>query len=251
MPSSRRPGRDGVTVLIPAHNEAETIRAIAEGALSHVGHVLVVSDGSTDGTVKALEGLPVEVVEHREKAGKGRRLAEGIASATANGAVAVLTLDADGQHDPADIPAFLAATQEAPDALVLGERRHNRGEMPWYRAWSIAFGDVFIGLGAGRRIRDAQCGMRVYPASLWQRITVPPEERDHFVFETAVLLRAGEAGVEVRRVPIAARYKGVVRRPSHFRPVIDTLRIVAVVARHLAHLAARPIMRLIGLRALR
>ena len=101
------------TVLIPAHNEEETIRAVFEGTLEHVDRVLVISDGSTDGTVAALAGLPVEIVDHTENRGKGYRLAEGLDHAIANGAEAVLTLDADDQHDPDDIPAFIAAATEA------------------------------------------------------------------------------------------------------------------------------------------
>ena len=118
--------------------------------------------------------------------------------------------------------------------------------MPWHRAYSVAFGDVFISLGAQRPLRDAQCGMRLYPASLWDRITVPPAERRHFVYETAVLMRAGAAGVDFRHIPIAARYKGVVLRPSHYRPVVDTLRIVAVVTRHLLGRGVRRGAQLIG-----
>ena len=118
---------DACTVLIPAHNEEKTIRAIVEGALAHVDHVLVVNDGSTDGTVAALEGLPVEIVDHDDNRGKGRRLAEGLDHAIALGAEAVLTLDADGQHDPEDIPAFIAAARKAPGSLVIGDRFEDRG----------------------------------------------------------------------------------------------------------------------------
>ena len=82
------PRAAGITVLIPAHNEAQTIRAIAEGVLAHVPDVLVISDGSTDTTVEELSGLPVEIVAHDDNAGKGQRLAEGIARATAAGAPA-------------------------------------------------------------------------------------------------------------------------------------------------------------------
>ena len=116
--------------------------------------------------------------------------------------------------------------------MIIGERSENREEMPTYRAMSIAFGDFFISIAAGCRVRDAQCGMRIYPASLWRQIDVPDHETGHFVFETAVLLHAGQAGVPFRRVPIAARYAGVVQRPSHYRPVRDTVRIVGVVTRH-------------------
>jgi glycosyltransferase involved in cell wall biosynthesis len=248
--------RDGAgdprcTVLIPAYNEAGTIRAVAEGALAHVARVLVISDGSTDGTVARLAGLPVEVLEHAENRGKGFRLAEGLEHAFSAGADCVLTLDADGQHDPDAIPAFLAAARRAPRALVIGDRLGDSRPMPRTRAASIRFGDFFISWAAGRRVRDCQCGMRLYPAELWSRIRVPARDRSHFVFETAVLLRAAAAGCEIVRVPVAARYAGFVCRPSRFRPVLDTLRIACSVARFIVGGRARPRGLLIALGLLR
>jgi len=239
------------TVLIPAHNEEETIRAVVEGALAHVGSVLVINDGSTDGTVAALAGLPVQIVDHAENRGKGYRLAEGLDHAIANGAEAVLTLDADDQHDPDDIPAFIAAARAAPGCLVMGNRFGDRESMPAGRAVPIRFGDFFISWASGRRIRDGQCGMRLYPANLWRQTAVPGNERTHFVFETAILLRAAEAGFSFIEVPIKARYQGFVRRPSHFRPVIDTLRIVRTIAKFLITRSLKPRGLLIALGVLR
>jgi len=239
------------TVLIPAHNEEKTIRAVVEGALAHVDRVLVVNDGSTDGTVAALAGLPVEIVDHAENRGKGLRLAEGLDQAIAQGAEAVLTLDADGQHDPDDIPAFIAAAKAAPGCLVMGDRLGDRASMPEGRAFSIRFGDFFISWASECRIRDGQCGMRLYPEALWRHTRVPETERAHFVFETAILLRAAEAGVGFVRVPIKARYQGFVLRPSHFRPVLDTLRIVRTISSFLITRGLKPRGLLIALGALR
>ena len=239
------------TVLIPAYNEAGTIREVVEAVLAHVDRVLVVSDGSTDGTVARLTGLPVEVIEHAENRGKGLRLAEGLERAFRDGADCVLTLDADGQHDPADIPAFLAAARRNPEFLIVGWRLRDRGAMPPRRAASIGFGDFFISWAMGRRLRDCQCGMRLYPAELWARMRIPARERRHFVFETAVLLRAAEAGGDIARVPIAARYAGFVQRPSRFRPIIDTLRIARQVAGFIIGGGAPPKGLLIALGLLR
>ena len=239
------------TVLIPAYNEAGTIRGIVEAVLAHVDRVFVISDGSTDGTVEQLAGLPVEVLEHAENRGKGFRLAEGLDRAFREGADCVLTLDADGQHDPADIPAFLAAARRSSQALVVGDRLGDRRSMPAGRAASIGFGDFFISWATGQRLQDCQCGMRLYPAELWARVRVPARERSHFVFETAVLLRAAEAGCEIARVPIAARYAGYVHRPSRFRPIMDTLRIARSVARFMLGGGARSRGLLIALGVLR
>jgi glycosyltransferase involved in cell wall biosynthesis len=243
------------TVLIPAYNEAATIRGVVLGALAHAERVLVVSDGSTDDTVAQLAGLPVEVLVHAENRGKGVRLAEGLAHAFARGADCVLTLDADGQHDPAAIPAFLDAARGAPGALVIGDRSGEGsgdwGAMPPGRARSIAFGDFFISWAAGRRIRDCQCGMRLYPAALWSLIHMPARDCRHFVFETSILMRAAAAGCALERVPIAARYAGYEHRPSRFRPVMDALRITGSVARFILRGGARPKGLLIALGMLR
>jgi len=250
MQAANRCGH-GCTVLIPAHNEGKTIRGIAEGALAHADHVLVINDGSTDGTVAELDGLPVEIVDHAENRGKGWRLAEGLDHAIAQGAEAVLTLDSDGQHDPEDIPAFIAAARRAPHCLVMGDRSGDRASMPMGRASAIGFGDFFISWATERRLRDGQCGMRLYPAALWRQTPVPEAERSHFVFETAILLRAAEAGFDFARVPIKARYQGFVLRPSHFRPVFDTLRIVRAVTGFLVTRGFKPRGLLIALGALR
>ncbi len=218
-------------VLIPAHNEAGTIRQVVEGALRYVEHVVVVNDGSTDDTVAALAGLPVEIVNHSENRGKGQRLSEGLSQAMANGFDGVVTLDADMQHDPGDIPAFLAAAEEAPDALIMGDRFSDNESMPWYRAFGIRFGDFFVGWAIDRPLRDAQCGMRLYPTELWRKTAMPDELRAHFVFETMVLLHAAEAGFDFVRVPIAARYSGFVSRPSHYRPYADTWSIVSAITK--------------------
>ncbi len=239
------------TVLIPAYNEAGTIREIVEGALAHVDRVLVISDGSTDDTVARLQGLPVEVLAHAENRGKGARLAEGLEHAFRQGADCVLTLDADGQHNPTQIPAFLDAARRLPGSLILGDRMGTPGPMPRARAASIGFGDFFISWAAGHRLRDCQCGMRLYPAELWSRIRVPARECRHFVFETAVLMHAAEAGFDLARVPIEARYAGYQHRPSRFRPVLDTVRITGAVARFILRGAARPRGLLIALGVVR
>jgi glycosyltransferase involved in cell wall biosynthesis len=239
------------TVLIPAHNEEKTIRAVVEGALAHVDRILVISDGSTDGTVAALEGLPVEIVDCAENRGKGHRLAQGFEHAISQGATSVLTLDADGQHDPDDIPAFLEAARIAPGCLVIGDRFEDRASIPESRALPIRFGDFFISWASERKIRDGQCGMRLYPVELWRRTRLPETEQSHFVLETAILLRAAEAGFDFVRVPVRARYQGYVMRPSHFRPVVDTLRIVRTIIRFLIMRGLKPRGLLIALGALR
>lgn len=229
-----------VAVLIPAHNEARTIRGVVSAALAHAGWVIVIDDGSTDGTLEALDGLPVEMLRRQENAGKGPRLEEGIAHAVSRGAESILTLDADGQHDPEDIPAFLEAARQDPNALILGDRMTDRGDMPAHRAFSIAIGDFVISWAIARRIRDCQCGMRVYPARTHYEIQLSDADKQKFAFETAILLYLAEIGVPFRRVAIEARYAGYQIRPSHFRPGMDTLLIARAITVFLARRFFRP-----------
>lgn len=229
----------GLWALIPAHNEAATIRAVVDGVAPHVTEVVVIDDGSDDATAETLAGSPVRLIRHSINAGKGPRLCEGLDLAFAEGAEAVITLDADGQHDPADIPAFASAMADAPGALILGDRSADMMNMPASRARGIRFGNFFISWACAARVTDAQCGMRLYPRALWEVVALPERDRAGFVFETAILMVAADRGIPFRVVPVAARY-GTTERPSHFRPVRDFARITSCVTRFLIKHRLRP-----------
>lgn len=226
--------------VIPAYNEARTVRQIADAVRLFVDGVIVIDDGSTDGTSDMLADLDIKVVRHTVNVGKGCRLVEGLNLAFREGATRVITLDADGQHNPADIPAFLARSAENPTAIILGDRSAQMERIPLMRATAIRFGNFFISWACVVRIGDAQCGMRVYPADMWKKVCIPPGEIDRFLFETAVLLYSAEAGIPFAFVPIDARYAGFVQRPSHFEPVHDFLDLGRLVIRFLFSRRLRP-----------
>lgn len=226
--------------LIPAHNEAPTVRSVVDGALPFVDAVMVIDDGSTDGTAAVLQGSGARIIRHEDNIGKGDRLVQGLDLAFAEGATRVVTLDADTQHDPGDIPALLQASDAHPEALILADRSADMANMPAHRARSIRFGNFFVGWACARKVTDAQCGMRVYPVSMWRKTSVAPRDVPGFRFETAALLHSAEAGVPFVTVPIKARYEGFVQRPSHFRPVKDILRLVGLIAGFLVSRGFRP-----------
>ncbi|MEM7120255.1 MAG: glycosyltransferase family 2 protein [Pseudomonadota bacterium] len=219
--------------VIPAHNEAPTIRDIVVATRRLVDAVIVIDDGSGDGTSDALSDLDTHIIRHDRNEGKGRCLVEGLDAAFAKGADQVVTLDADGQHDPMDIPAFLARARAFPDAIVLGDRSDDFRNMPATRVLGNGLGSFFVGWACARKLRDAQCGMRLYPRQAWRAVDVPPRDVSGFLFETAVLLHAAEADIAFATLSIAARYDGYVHRPSHFRPVGDLLKIAGMVTRFL------------------
>lgn len=236
--------------LIPAHNEILTVRKIVDQAVPHVDRLIVIDDGSTDGTSEALEGSGAEVISHSTNRGKGTRLVEGLNRAFDLGASIVVVLDADQQHDPADIPRFLEQSRNAPNSLILGDRSADMTHMPPHRRRAIKFGNFFIGWACGRRVMDAQCGMRAYPASLWRKIRIPERETVGFRFETAVLMYSAEANIAFEYVPIKARYEGYVLRPSHFDPLRDFLRLFGLVTLFLARRGFHPLGLLRALRTM-
>jgi glycosyltransferase involved in cell wall biosynthesis len=222
----------GCVAVIPAFDEAATIRDVAERTLRQVGALVVVDDGSSDGTALALDGLPLELLRHPVNLGKGASLWRGMQRALELGARAVVTLDGDGQHRPEDIPALLAAHLERPEAVVVGSRRHLRGEVPWLRYHANRCADFWVGLAAGMPLADSQSGFRVYPARLLSEAHVEHGPSARFAFESEILIEAGRLGIECVAVPVSVSYRGMARA-SHFANVADVARIALMIARRL------------------
>lgn len=230
--------REDIAVVIPALNESLRIRGVVEGALARAPTVIVVDDGSDDGTAERIADLPVHLVSHPRRMGKGAALRDGFAEAARLGARAVVTMDGDGQHDAADIPRLVAAANRHPGCVIVGARLRKRASQPGYRRLGNDFGDWGIGWACGFRVVDSQSGQRLYPRRVFTLADVPGEG---FVFEAQMLISAARsAGAGVVAVPIETRYAGAGEplefRKSHFRLVRDlwaiTSHVVAQVWRH-------------------
>lgn len=221
--------RGNVAVVIPALNEALRIREVVEGALAQCDRVIVIDDGSDDGTAQRIADLPVTVLRHPRRMGKGASLRDGFAEALAGGAAAVLSMDGDGQHHAGDIPRLIDAANRHPRCIVIGARLRKRSQQPTYRRLANEFGDWGIAWGCGYRIADTQSGHRLYPAAVAALADVPGED---FVFEAQILITAARGlGMGVVAVPIESRYAGPgaagTFRKSHFRPLHDLYRITS------------------------
>lgn len=222
-----------VAAVIPAYNEAATVRAVVERTLSLVDAVYVVDDGSTDGTAAALADLPTRLSRHPVNRGKGDSLRTGFCRALADGYPLVVSLDADGQHPPEAIVDLLAAAGRAPGALILGRRRDKARRAPLGRRLSNAIADFFVSWAAGRRLADTQSGFRVYPRALLEPIAAGAAVRHgRFAFESEALIEAARRGVPVVRVDVPCVYVAGAR-PSHYRPLLDAARITRMVAARL------------------
>jgi glycosyltransferase involved in cell wall biosynthesis len=197
--------------------------------LQRVPNVVVVDDGSTDGTAEALHGLPLILLRNRHNLGKAASLWTGFTHALAHGARWIVTLDGDGQHRPEDISRLLAATVRFPDRIVIGARLHDRKNFPARRYYANQFARFWISWAAGYAIADTQSGFRVYPASLLATLGPREVSWQGFVFESEILIVAAARGVESVAVAIPGIYPQQARA-SHFRPIHDIARIVLMVA---------------------
>jgi len=217
-----------LAVVIPAYNEAATIRDLAERALQQCAQVIVVDDGSDDGTSAALAGLPVRVLRNERNLGKAASLWRGAQEALTLGVQAVVTLDGDGQHAPEDMPRLLAAAAQHPGAIVIGARLADRRSIPKLRYFANRVAVFWLSWACGQRLDDSQSGFRVYPAELFRLLRIPHDHAHGFVFESEILIEAARHGHHCVMVPIAAIYRPDARA-SHYRN-LDTARITRMVA---------------------
>lgn len=219
-------------ILIPCLNEERAIGRVVSEALQTGLPVIVVDDGSDDRTPDIVGALPVTLLRHQARRGKGEALRTGFREVLRLGYDGVVTMDGDGQHHAADIPAILAASRRFPGNIVIGARLLEREQQPAGRRRANAVADWGISWACGRPIADTQSGQRLYPRAALDLVDLPAE---HFVFEAAVLITAcRERGIGVVSVPIASRYAGEFRL-SHFNPVRDVSRITLYTIGRLIH----------------
>ena len=231
---------ENLAVVIPAFNEASTIAEIAESACKSASTVIVVDDASRDGTVKALENVPVILQVHESNQGKAAALWTGIQCALDAGATAVITLDGDGQHDPSDIDSLVAAYRSHPEALIIAARHWGRESAPPLRRTANRIADFWVGWAAGTRLYDSQSGFRIYPRSLLETLAISTDRGRNFVFESEVLIESNWLGYRCIAVPIRSSYP-TERRASHYKPVKDTYAIIIMVAIRLLRKGMNPV----------
>jgi cellulose synthase/poly-beta-1,6-N-acetylglucosamine synthase-like glycosyltransferase len=229
IPSIAPAAADDVVAVIPAYNEARTLRPLIEALLPMLPHIVVVDDGSSDDTLPSLAGLPVQVCRHAVNRGKAAALRSGFEHALALGYRGIVTVDADGQHAPEDVHALLRLARRRGEDLVVAARQPTP-QQPRLRRWANRFADFWVSWAAGRPVADSQSGLRYYPRAAAQRLLAMPD--GGFALESAVLIESALAGIALWSVAIPARYGPNLRR-SHFRPVRDIAAIVRTVSRYL------------------
>lgn len=196
---------DSCTAVIPCLNEARTIASLVGEIRSHLPAVIVVDDGSTDGTGLLAADAGAVVVRHEQPAGKGAALMAGWTEAARRGAEWVLLLDGDGQHAPADIPAFFAAAARTGADLVVGDRFAHPAVMPWTRRATNLWMSRRLSRLAGVELPDSQCGFRLARLAA---LTAIPFRTRHYQIESEMLVEFARAGRRMAFVPIEVRYGG-------------------------------------------
>jgi glycosyltransferase involved in cell wall biosynthesis len=213
-----------VAAAIPAYQAAPSIGAVVRGTLQLLPEVLVIDDGSRDATAEEARRAGASIVSFAENRGKGAALRHAFAVLFGRGVEAVVTLDADGQHLPDEIPRLIQCIDDAD--LVVGGREHLFAGMSPLRRTSNRLSSTVISLVAGTRLGDVQSGFRLYHRRLIER-TGFPESR--FDAESAVVVRAARQGMRIVSVPVRLGYADG-RLTSHYRPIVDSLRIARAVA---------------------
>lgn len=221
--------RVGVCVVVPAYNAGKTIETVVKEALLSGYRLLVVDDGSNDDTAARVGSLPVNLIRHRHNAGKGAALQTGFCWALAHGFTGVVTIDADGQHDPTAIPLLAATAQKRNADILLASRFAQFQQMAGLRRYWNRFGAWCMQKRTGFKIDDSQSGFRYYSARLLRSVSLV---NTGYAMEMELLMKAWRGGFVIDSLPIAARIADG-RATSHFRAVPDTWRICMTFLRYM------------------
>lgn len=200
--------------LVPAYEAAGTVGDVVAGIRRHVADVLVVDDGSRDGTAQAAADAGGRVVRLSSNQGKGAAIRAGLQDLLAGGFTHVAFVDADGQHDPGDLPGLLEAARGGA-TFVIGSRMEDPSRIPLYRFRTNEIGSRILSRMTGLEISDGQSGYRVVSVDLLRRMRLSARG---YLIETEMLLKAAKHVTGFRHVPVRAIYGG----PSHYRPFRDT-----------------------------
>ncbi|MBI4313573.1 MAG: glycosyltransferase family 2 protein [Candidatus Omnitrophica bacterium] len=207
-----------VCVVIPACNVVQTLGSLLMQLKTLSLPVIVVDDGSTDGTGEVAAEAGVEIIRHNTNSGKGKSLRDGMQWGLGRGYTTFILMDGDGQHLPRDLKRLAAAVEDPSVGVAVGNRMRNLRSMPYIRRCTNWVMSLFISLLCRQRIPDSQCGFRAIRADLLQKIKLTT---DRYEIETEMLVKAARAGFKIVSVPITTIYQN---ERSRIHPIADALR---------------------------
>ena len=219
--------RSGIAAVIPAYQEEKHVGEVAKRARAQLEHVLVVDDGSSDGTAQRAQSAGVDLVVHPQNRGKGESIKTGLRYWFDRGSEYVVVLDADGQHLPEEISRFVDATAaEAGAKIFIGSRMNDTKTMPLLRQMVNRYMSNKISRICGQQIPDTQCGFRMLHRDIIPEVL---SGASRFEYETEMLIIASRKGHRIASVPITTIYSDEV---SSINPVRDTLRFFKLMRRY-------------------
>jgi glycosyltransferase involved in cell wall biosynthesis len=210
--------RNKIAVLIPAYNASESLRGVIEGIKGYGLVIVVVDDGSEDATAEIAHAAGARVIRHTRNRGKGAALRTGFCFLLNEGYKAIITMDADGQHDPSFIPHLIRAYNEGGDDIIIGSRATEFGAMNWLRRFWNRLGVKAVSKLTGTPLTDTQSGYRLITAEVLQGL---PLRATGYEMELELLIKGCKRGHTVAEVPVITHFVDG-RSSSHFRPVRDT-----------------------------
>lgn len=203
------------------YNHSRTVRMVAQSVLRYVTDVLVVDDGSDTPVADELTGLAVTIITHKTNRGKGQAILTASEYAAKLGFDYMITIDADGQHYPDDIPRLLDAIQKDYGSLVIGVRDFETDDVPLSSKFGRSFGNFWVRMQTGFKVNDIQSGFRAYPVFLLRTASCMFHT---YAFEDEIVVRALWSGIPVSEVPISVYYSKT-ERISHFNKLRDNIKI--------------------------
>jgi glycosyltransferase involved in cell wall biosynthesis len=218
---------EDLCAVIPAYNAARHLPAVIDRVAKHVrrDHILVIDDGSADDTRAVAECAGATVVPHGQNQGKGAAIRTGLARAQTLGPAFAILLDADGQHNPDEIPAFVARQRETQADMVVGNRLVRAANMPWLRKATNYVTSAVVSLLAGRHVPDSQNGYRLVRLAHFKKF---PLTTHRYEIESEMIIRAGRAGGRIASVPVETIYGD---ERSFINPFVDTGRFLRMVGK--------------------
>ncbi len=215
--------KPNIWCVIPVYNNRDTVLDIVRQCIAVLGKVVVVDDGSSDVDVSALlSGLTAVVLKHETNQGKGQAILTAAGYIEEQGGDYMITIDADGQHNPKDIDKFIPLINEDRHSLIIGCRDFDTDNVPKKTRFGRKFANFWLRLETGIYIDDCQSGFRAYPVGHINKMNFKGRRYD---FEAEVLAKAAWAGLGLKTVTVDVHYPKPEERVSHFKPFLDNLRL--------------------------
>ena len=209
-------------IVIPTYNNARTLKTVVQKAISTGLPVLVVNDGSTDDAISTISETSATLLDFTQNRGKGTAIVAAANWAKEQDYSHIITIDADGQHDPTEATGFIKKIETHPMSIIIGKRDFENADVPGSSRFGRWWSNLWIRITTGYTVGDSQSGYRAYPV---EAITKIPCKGEKYNFEVEIIVRGAWAGLPIIDHSISVNYSAETKEASHFDPFWDNYRI--------------------------